>query len=95
MMIRIEKVVVIHKRDQLLVHGSLQDLAQDGEDGYRSIVLGVQLATFPLVKWHNFGNLPFCWKFVGCERKVENMADRRYNKLLGQLQDVGVKVVQT
>ena len=95
MMVGIEKVVIVHEGNQLLEHGSLQHLAQDGEDGHRSVVLGVQLATFPFIEWHNFGNLPLCWKLVGLKRKVDNVTYRRYNKFLGDFQDEGVKVVQT
>ena len=68
MMVRIEEVVVVHEGNQLLEHGSLQHLAQDGEDGHRSVVLGVQLTTFPFVKRHNLGNLPLSWKLVGYKR---------------------------
>ena len=64
MMTWVVQVVVIHVGDQLLEHGPLQDLAQDGQYGNRSIVLGIQLATLSFIQRDNFGYLPFGWKLV-------------------------------
>ena len=47
-MIKVVEVVSVHVVDQLLEHDSLQHLAQDGQDAYWSVVLGVQLTALQL-----------------------------------------------
>ena len=71
----IEQLVPIHKVEHLLEHGPLQDLAEDGQDGNRSVILGVEFTPFPLVEWHHLCNLPLGGKLLVLDRKVKDVAD--------------------
>ena len=64
MVIWIEKLVGVHVVDQLLEHGPLHHLAEDGEDSNRSVVLWLHLTTLSFVEWDNLGYFPFCWESV-------------------------------
>ena len=58
MMTRVEQIVAIHVLEHLLEHGSLQDLAEDGQDGHRPVVLCVKFSPLSLVQWHYLSNFP-------------------------------------
>ena len=64
MMARVEEVLPIHVGDHLLEHGSLQHLAQDGEDGHRPVVFWIKFTTFSFIQGYNFCKFPLGWKFV-------------------------------
>ena len=93
MMTGVEKVIPIHKGNNLQEDGPFQYLAQNWQDGNRPVDFRVDFSSLTFVQWDNFSNFSFVWKLVRPNGQVDNVAHRWHNPFPGYFQNVSVYVV--